>query len=478
MAAPGFQERMSRMDIALVVLFGSTLWPLAAMEALYIIGLWPLLKKSGLPGWLALIPCVREYMLAECAGREPEGRVTSVTSAIVLILELLIQIFDLQVATLEQVTVMQPSSVLYQLSLLQQLNSKVYLLTIVVLALYIIRFIYQIRVYAGMVEVYGRRRLWLIPWVLLRFLPALIWGFSKKYQPAWEVEEFRRELAEATSSGTAAVLEDGLTVDLRARTVYEFIRRKVLLRDIHLSIPPGRMVLLLGGSGAGKTVFLNAISGYEKANADVLLGGSDMYKQYRKLQYQVGYVPQQDTIRGKDTIIGTLSDAALLRLPKDALPSERKARVNEVLDIFGLTPSRSHLVEKLSGGQRKRVSIAMELISNPLLFMLDEPDSGLDGVMARELMEELREIADHGKIVIVITHTPDRVIDLFDDVIVLAKDSKRVGRLVYYGSVDGAREFFGKDSMEDIVKTINPASVGGEGRADEFIERFAEVQHD
>lgn len=495
------------MGIILVVLFGSSSWPFVIMEALYIIGLWPLLKKSGLPGWLALIPCVREYMLAECAGREPEGRVTSVTSAAILIVQLLIQFSDLRISSLEQVSALQRVSALQQVNALQQvsalqqmtamqkvsafqkvsalqqvssleqLSSRMNILTIVVMALYIIRFIYYIRVYAGLIEVYDRKRRWLWLWVFVRFLPALIWGYNDKYQPAWKVEEFRRELSAVTSSGSATVLDDGLTVDLRVRTVFEFVRRKVLLRDIHLSVPPGHMVLLLGGSGAGKTVFLNAISGYEKANATVLLGGSDMYKDYKKLQYQVGYVPQQDTLRGKDTIIGTLMDAARLRLPKDALASERRARVNEVLDMFGLTPSRTHLVEKLSGGQRKRVSIAMELISNPLLFILDEPDSGLDGVMARELMEELREIADHGKIVIVITHTPDRVVDLFDDVIVLAKDDKRIGRLVYYGSIDGARDFFEKDSMEEIVRSINPTGVGGEGRAEEYIAKFAEVQH-
>lgn len=107
------------------------------------------------------------------------------------------------------------------------------------------------------------------------------------------------------------------------------------------------MVLPLGGSGAGKTIFLNAICGYEKANASVLLGGVDIYKHYKK--YRVGYAPQQDTMRGKDTINGTLMDAAKLRLPKDALPSERKARVDKVLDIFGLTPSRTP-----SGGKALR----------------------------------------------------------------------------------------------------------------------------
>ena len=119
----------------------------------------------------------------------------------------------------------------------------------------------------------------------------------------------------------------------------------------------------------------------------------------------------------------------------------------------------------------------MELISNPALFILDEPDSGLDGVMARELMQHLRKVADTGKIVIVITHTPDRVIEYFDDVIVLAKDSARTGRLAFYGSIQEARSFFGCERMEEIVKQVNREEEGGAGRADEFIAKYVEVQH-
>ena len=145
-----------------------------------------------------------------------------------------------------------------------------------------------------------------------------------------------------------------------------------------------------------------------------------------------------------------------------------------MLEEFGLAAISSSLVEKLSGGQRKRLSIAMEFISDPSLFILDEPDSGLDGVVARGLFEKLRSIADSGKIVIVITHTPDRVIDLFDDVIVLAKDASRTGRLAYYGPVKEAYEFFGKDSMEDILLSINQTDEGGEGRGDEFVEKYAD----
>jgi len=242
-------------------------------------------------------------------------------------------------------------------------------------------------------------------------------------------------------------------------------------------IQPGHMVLLLGGSGAGKTTYINAVNGYEKAKAEVVLNGHNMYREYKDMQYDIGFVPQQDLMRGSDTVYRTLMDAATLRLPSAFTHEEREKRVEEVMDIFGLTPVKNNLVVKLSGGQRKRLSIAMEFISNPTLFILDEPDSGLDGVMARELFLQLRQIADQGKIIIVITHTPDRVIDLFDDVIVLAKDANRTGRLAWFGPIEDARAFFGKEKMEEIVKAVNRQEEGGEGRADEFIMKYAEVQH-
>lgn len=134
------------------------------------------------------------------------------------------------------------------------------------------------------------------------------------------------------------------------------------------------------------------------------------------------------------------------------------------------------LVSKLSGGQRKRLSIAVEFVASPDLFILDEPDSGLDGVMARELMEYLRQIADDRKIVMVITHTPDRVIDLFDKVIVLAKSTgDHVGHLAFYGGVEEARSFFGKDSMEEILLLMNSKEEGGQGLADAYIEKFRQL---
>ena len=427
---------------------------------LYVAGLWGMFQKSGLKGWYALIPVYREYELALCAGREVEGRVFSLMALAKVVISTSMVLLDY---TAEQVT-----------------QSTIgILLTIGSLVVILVYAVYLIRVVFGLIDVYGVKRRWVWLWILsyTRWIPAMIWGWSKKYQPGWQVEDIKAEMERLATHGTATVMDEGLTVNLKERTAREFFKKKVLLRDIHMAIPQGHMVLLLGGSGAGKTTYVNAINGYEKAKAEVMLNGTNMYTQYKHMQYEVGFVPQQEMMRGKDTVINTLMDAAKLRLPKEITYEQRRRRVEEVMDIFGLTPVKGNLVEKLSGGQKKRLSISIEFISNPSLFILDEPDSGLDGVMARELFEQLRKIADSGKIVIVITHTPDRVIDLFDDVIVLAKDSARTGRLTFYGSVDEARKFFGREKMEEIVKCVNRKEEGGDGLADEFVLKFAEVQN-
>ena len=441
-------------QILLVIFARSTSLSDIILSALFMAGIWRIFEKSGIKGWWALIPGAREYQLACCAGRESEGPVYSLASAGSIALQVLSLLLTFNSTDVSTVEIM---------------------IVIASLVLGLISFIYSIRVYAGLIDVYGVRKLWLWLWALpyTSFIPALLWGFGKKYQPAWKVEDIRTEMARLATHGSASVMSDGLTVNLTERTATEFFKKKVLLRDIHMAIPQGHMVLLLGGSGAGKTTYLNAINGYEKAKAEVLLNGTDLYKHYKKMQYEVGFVPQSEMMRGKDTVLNTLMDAARLRLPKEVSSEQRKARVNEVMEIFGLLPVKNNLVEKLSGGQKKRLSISMEFISNPSLFILDEPDSGLDGVMARELFEQLRKIADTGKIVIVITHTPDRVIDLFDDVIVLAKDSARTGRLAYYGSIEEARRFFGRDKMEQIVKSVNRKEEGGDGLADEFVLKYA-----
>ena len=358
-------------------------------------------------------------------------------------------------------------------------------LSLFTLVVIITLFAYRIRLHLRLISVFGLRKRWIIVFLVASWLPLMIFGFRKKHQPKqklsfteeWEAGTEPAAMSTAIARRNTAVTS-GLSIDIRERTVRDFGKKKYLLKDIAMDIPNGSFVLLLGGSGAGKTTFVNAVIGYEKADATIILNGCDVYKQYNQMKYRIGFVPQQNLIRGCDTVIRTVGDAAQMRLPRKVKSRDRSRKVDEVLDLLGLAAGSDGLVSKKSGGQLRRISIAMELVTDPELFVLDEPDSGLDGVIAREIFTKLREIADTGKIVMVITHTPDRVIDLFDKVIVVAKDSGRVGRLAFYGSPEEARAFFGRDTMEEIVMSVNRKEEGGEGLADEFIERYAELTND
>ena len=436
-------------QILLSIYFGSTDLLTIITQAMYFFGLRQIFIKSDIKGWWAFVPWIREYRLGQCAGKEYEGRALAMLSFM--------------------------TSLMNTTALLVRIDTVKTILGIFLIVNVIIYIVYSIQVYNGLIDVYGVRKRWLWVWILAEPLAGMIWGFSKKYQPSWKAGEFRDNAVSHVKGGEIADIGEGLTVNLNERSVSDgLFKKKQLLKDIHMNIKPGRLVMLLGGSGAGKTTYVNAINGYEKADARVFLNGRDVYKEYSKMLYEVGFVPQSDLMRGKDTVYHTLVDYANLRLPSDFSAQDRRDRVEEALKLLGLGAVRNSMVSQLSGGQRKRLSIALEFLSNPSLFILDEPDSGVDGVMARELFRLLRQIADTGRIVIAITHTPDRVIDLFDDVIILAKDSDRTGRLAFYGTVDECRKFFGKERMEDVVKTINRQEEGGEGRADEFIIKYAQ----
>lgn len=273
------------------------------------------------------------------------------------------------------------------------------------------------------------------------------------------------------------ISENKLVVHIEERNVWNFFRKKILLRNVNLSVHPGEMVLVLGGSGAGKTTFMNAVMGYEKAKGSIRHGKQDIYEDFNQMKYRIGFVPQADLLRGDDTVYATLENAARLKLPVNLDRKIREECVQKTLVTFGLEQEKKNLVRKLSGGQRKRLSVAVEFIASPNLFFLDEPDSGLDGIMARELMQNLRQIADEQKIVMVISHAPDRSSQLFDKVIVLAKSEKdKSGHLAFYGLIDEALEFFGTQKLEEIVKKINRKNEGGEGLADYYIERYAELE--
>ena len=269
----------------------------------------------------------------------------------------------------------------------------------------------------------------------------------------------------------------GLQINIRERTVKKGLSRKeALLRDIRLFIPKGNLVLVLGGSGAGKTTFINAVMGYEPADGVILYDDIDVYHEYDKMKYEIGYVQQEDLLRRTDVVQDTLKDAAKMHLASSK--QAQAEAVAETMKLLGLEKEKDKLVGQLSGGQRKRLSIGVEYVGEPLLFFLDEPDSGLDGSNADNMWDIVRKIADTGKIVMVISHIPDRAFDQFDKVIVLAKDKNNTGRLAFAGTPQEACAFFETDCLEDIVKRVNRVNEGGEGRADEFINRFAEAGYE
>ncbi len=187
--------------------------------------------------------------------------------------------------------------------------------------------------------------------------------------------------------------QGGLSIAIDERTVKNAMKKYTLLKDIRLSIEPGNMVMILGGSGAGKSTFVNAVTGYEKAKAVITEGGLDYYKQYDQVKHRIGFVPQENLMREEDTVRMTVSNAADLRLPASMSQEEKARKVRMALETFGLAGREDTLVSKLSGGQKKRLSICTEFVASPNLFILDEPDSGLDGIMAGRLMENLRLIA-------------------------------------------------------------------------------------
>ncbi|MGY5036310.1 FHA domain-containing protein [Streptomyces sp. 900116325] len=215
--------------------------------------------------------------------------------------------------------------------------------------------------------------------------------------------------------------------------------RKTLLDDV--SFPVGEKCLLgvVGPSGSGKSTLLNALTGLRPADeGSVLYDGRDLYHDYAELRHRIGLVPQDDILHSQLTVHRALGYAAELRFPHDTAPSERRARVTEVIRELALEKRTEQPIHSLSGGQRKRVSVALELLTKPSLLFLDEPTSGLDPGMDRSVMHMLRGLADDGRTVIVVTHSV-LSLDVCDRLLVLAPG----GKTAYYGPPDDALPFLG-----------------------------------
>ncbi len=245
---------------------------------------------------------------------------------------------------------------------------------------------------------------------------------------------YRNEVLEVTDQGSQIRL-DALQLQRRVATPQG---DRLLLADVTFVAEPGQLIGVVGGSGTGKSTLLKVLMGLTPPQArQVLLNGQNLYQNRGAYRHQTGYVPQDDIVHTRLTVQEVLTFAAQLRLPADTDATTRQATVQRVLDQVQLTPVAQQLVADLSGGQRKRVSIAVELLANPKLFFLDEPTSGLDPGLDLSMMQLLRRLADEGRTIILVTHATSHV-HLCDRLAILG----RGGRLCYFGPPERACQFF------------------------------------
>lgn len=247
--------------------------------------------------------------------------------------------------------------------------------------------------------------------------------------------------------------DESSSISIEARGLKQYGNNgAVLLHDISFTVPPRKFVALVGGSGAGKSTLLNALSGFRlAAEGAVFYNGQDYYASLDALRTQIGYVPQDDIVHRDLTVERALYYASRMRLPDDFSKRQILQRINEVLEEVELREQRHLRISQLSGGQRKRVSIALELLAKPTIFFLDEPTSGLDAGLDRKMMLLLRKLKDKGHTIILVTHAISNI-TFCDFVCFLAPG----GYLAYFGPPQGAPAYFGKDDFAEIYTALEP----------------------
>ncbi|MEK9165074.1 MAG: FHA domain-containing protein [Chloroflexota bacterium] len=264
---------------------------------------------------------------------------------------------------------------------------------------------------------------------------------------------------------------------MEVRRLNKWVRKDLnLLQDLSLHIRPREFVVLVGLSGAGKSTLMDALAGYRPAtHGEVLVNGINLYEHFDVARDHIGFVPQREIIHMELSVFQALDYAAQLRMPPDTTAEERHQRVDSVLKDLGLVERRDVPVSALSGGQQKRVSIGVELITRPTLFFLDEPTSGLDPGTETALMNLMRGLADQGRTIILITHATKNVV-LADKVIFLM----RGGRLAWFGPPDEALAYFDQFRSErerrasdmEFDKIYSLLEDPARGSAQEWADRF------
>jgi ABC-type multidrug transport system ATPase subunit/pSer/pThr/pTyr-binding forkhead associated (FHA) protein len=250
-----------------------------------------------------------------------------------------------------------------------------------------------------------------------------------------------QRLHEHVDAGPVTLSAEGIMVD---------IGRTRIVDDVSFSLPQGSLLGIVGPSGCGKSTLIRALTGLRPATAGrVSYDGRDLYADYAELRYRIGMVPQDDVLHRQLTVRRALRFAASLRFADDVTRRERARRVDEVMATLGLTKSARQRIDRLSGGQRKRTSVALELLTEPSMLCLDEPTSGLDPALDRDVMQELRGMADRGRTILCITHSVLHL-DMCHRVMVMC----RGGTVGYFGPPGELLDFFEADDYADVFAKV------------------------
>lgn len=260
---------------------------------------------------------------------------------------------------------------------------------------------------------------------------------------------------------------EGLRLDSVGFEIRDGRKPKALLRDVDFASAHGRLLAVIGPSGAGKSTLMSVMTGANRPTSGrVRFDDQDINKNYEALRTRIGFVPQEDILHRTLTVWQALEFAARLRLPADTTAEERRAQIDSVLAQLGLVEHAGTKVSRLSGGQRKRASVALELLTEPSLLILDEPTSGLDPAMDKQVMDTLRQLANAGRVVVVVTHNVANL-GVCDQVILLAKGGlpAYAGRpdtiLSHFKAADWAEVFRQASEQADALygdfRRLNPA---------------------
>jgi ABC transport system ATP-binding/permease protein len=250
------------------------------------------------------------------------------------------------------------------------------------------------------------------------------------------------ELREFIDEGDVSLVAQDLTVRLSSG--------KVLLDHVSFPIGERSLVGIIGPSGAGKSTLLGALTGMRPAtDGAVLYDNRDLYTHYAELRHRIGLVPQDNILHTQLSARRALGYAAELRFPGDTSSAERKARVTEVIDELGLKKHAETRAGALSGGQQKRVNVALELLTKPSLLFLDEPTSGLDPGLDKSVMEMMRDLAKDGRTVIVVTHSVANL-DICDRLLVLVPG----GKVAFYGPPADGLRYFAKPGWAEVFQAF------------------------